>query len=702
MNHRVNRIFLDSIPLKRKLKRYWIGKYERIASSCGREEADRKMKQLGVAIRSYLSDPTRLSNLAMYLKLSGFRSNGMLRQLFEYAETQPHFVLNFLKMYTWGGQPTKSIDSAAGATKRRLEKVKACSSVPVFLLSWLGITLSKGRKEQWERARRDPSDPFHRLARLHSLSEWKSYWGKWYGILSRGWTCPVKDSKKRAIFPEIYNDFDPEFQSSKSYAKDFGDLVSMHQNDDSPLSDEELKFVRTFLDEDVSEYLDQVLWGEDPTAISGVFRWCNILSGHSVGQVQHIRKKGSGSDYRDIAVPNRFIQLALSPGADRLYRLVDELPRDATCDQKRFDTKIQNRVNNPNLYQGSVDLSKATDNLPLTWGESIISHLRNHFDRPMLRPEVELIARTFKDEQNIQKIERIRRHGLSMDLFHTVARAKWEDEGYLMKWTVGQPLGTLPSFAVLAITHNLVLESMAAHLGLRHSPYCVLGDDVVIFNKKLRKRYIREFTSRAIPLSLQKSFEGRLSEFAGKTYIRNCVPFHTPDQSMISWDSLFDWQRVSGIRIPWANLPNSIRRRLIRVTRDQILGTVPSRSRLEQLAKRVYDLILICEVWGRGSHIYPIKDSDSLSEQITGYFMNRVEDHPVPDPLAHSGITFLGGHPITLMGSEFADKNGYFQRFRPVALPEWYKVKFRPCTTEAMVRASARAISRFVDNPSTL
>lgn len=661
----VNRILLKSIPINRKIKGYWTRKYLRIAQNCGIEEAQRKMKHLRVTILSYIADENRSLNLDNYVKSSGFRRNGNLLRLFQYADTQPHLVLNYLKLYSGHTKSTQSVDDAAFSTKQRLDNVRSSDKVPQAMLTWLDVlSLSSRDKAKYYYEAKQKQIMFSHYCRHHTLQEWMAYWKKWYSLCRKGLTSACKADDK-LVFPEVYKDFDVTSQASEAYSADFADLVSLHQNDyDPPLNKEELDFIDGFLHEEIQNQLYEVLWGETP-GYSGLFKHTSILSGTYVGHVHHIRKKGGGTELRDIAVPNRFIQMALSPGAARLYNLVAQFPCDATFNQNKFDTKIQNRVNNVNLYQGSVDLSKATDNLPLSWGETCVQSLINIFGLS-------------SDEER-----------RSIELFSTVARANWEDQGYLINWNVGQPLGSLPSFAMLAITHNFFIESLALSQGLGHSPYVILGDDIVIFNRKLRVAYIRALTRRRIPLSLHKSFSGRLSEFAGKTYIKNCVPFYCSDHNAITWNSLFDWQATTGIRIPWSNLPREIRKRIIKLVKSYDANLDGSINPMK-MASMAYSQAQQCIVFGRGSIQF-------ANEQMIGnpeIFFEEVwsSEKELPDPVYHTGITLIGdGHPVVLMNERYAEKHGYFQRFRPVVLPQWYKDKVRPCATDIAIRAGYKA-----------
>ena len=684
-----NSVILTSIPLNREMKRYWLSKYERIACNCGVDEAIRKFKNLRVQVLRYIADSNRKANLNTYLSSTGFRTNGYLRMLFEYALTQPHYVLNFLKLYSAEQRATKSPDAAAGETKRRLDTVKANEAIPRFLISWLDC-LGSPHGASYKEAGRDPGHPMHRLAVRLSYDEWHQYWLKWYRVLRSGWQSSSSLDYK-PVFPEIYKDYASDSQYSASYLADVADLISMHMTgDDSPLSMDQLEFVDGYLNDEVGDALHAVLWGEMPQ-LDGLFLETSILSGLYVGHVQHIHKKGGGTDLRDIAVPNRFIQNALVPAAGRLYDVVRRLPQDATFDQDKFDTKIQNRVNNDNLYQGSVDLSKATDNLPFSWGDKIIQSLGVIF----APNDDQLLSSIFgaSSPSKIYDVSKDAEFWDSYELFRTIARANWEDEGYFIRWKVGQPLGSLPSFAMLAITHNLLLESLCASLGFTHSPYVVLGDDVVIFNRKVRARYITQLASRGVPLSLHKSYEGRLSEFAGKTYVKGSVPFYCSDHNPVTWNSLLDWQRTTGIRIPYENLPRATRRKIESIAKQRS-GEHPSPKAVKKLANSAYNLVLTCEVRGRGSVQYPISDSTEMSDLIACYFENRITDSPVPDPVKHTGITIIGnGHPVVLMDSRFADKDGYFMRFRPVELPAWYRAKVRPCATDAAISAAIEAVN---------
>lgn len=697
-NHlRVNTVILNSIPLNRKVKRYWISKYERIAQNCGVEEACKKFKQLRVALLNYRADPHRKSNQDRYVSQCGFRTNGMLRALFEYADCQPQYLFSFLKMYTAPTKDRKVLSEVREETHLRLNSVKANPVVPKYLVSWLSLfRRGTGPRREYKRLKGNENHPLHAIARSHSDEEFSAYWYKWRNILRNGWKS-ARQADSKQVFPEIYKDYSASAGRSSSYEDDFRRLVAMHLPEwrytlqsFGGLSDEDINVVDGVLDEDVAGELHRLTDLTD----DGVIRdWLgdDPFLGIAVGQVQHLPKKGGGTDYRDIAVPNRFIQAALEPCANRLYHLLGKLPKDATYDQFRFDRILTNRVTNDCLYQGSVDLSKATDNLPRNWGVSIVEFLMENYD---LSPEERLIRSIYGDDDLRDLMEVQFRE--SWTLFKHVSGANWEDEGVVDTWKVGQPLGSLPSFALLGITHNLLVEAMGCSLGLLHSPYVTLGDDIVIFNAKLRKKYIRELTSRSVPLSLHKSYTGELSEFAGKLYVKNCLPFYCSDHNPLTWNSLFDWQRATGIRIPWHYLPRQLQRHYRKIVAKECKNCgLPSKS-VNTLVDSSYQLIQNLWILPTGSSSYqPLADNSEFMGVISEFFTQVLPDGDVSTPTGNpsSGITMLAGRPVSLLNSKYARKDGWFMRFRPTELPSWYKVKFRPCTTDKVIRSAVIALT---------
>ena len=688
---KVNTVILSSIPLNKKLKAYYISKYTWLAEHNGLKYAASVFKEMREIALAYRADTHRLENREQYLQRMPVRKNGWLRMLFEYLDCHPEYVLNFLKLYVGLEEPVVSVEESANTQDSYLKSRDRSvnTDVPSFLTNWLDLITGKVRVfpseyrlicSHWSederivailgddskvhtisRKRFDELGFLSNYAKGHSYAEFQSYIRKWRQYLRIPKISDdqlVEAAKAAEPLPEMYVDFDRRSEQSESLERDLWNLYNMEIVAETggwvetpTLSPTALSFVESFLSPNLMVLWDSWDFGEGLPAIEKSF-----LDGCYVGNIHHIPKKGTVRR-RPIAAPNRFLQMGMHPAYQILKKMVSHLPKDATFNQDRFDQKITNRVTNENLYVGSVDLSQATDNLPFLWGEKIWNELVRTKVSPLVNQ--------------------------SWDLFVECSRGRWNNDGILSHWTVGQPLGCLPSFMVLSMTHNLFLESLSFQCGYGHSPYCILGDDVVIMTKKLRKQYISQLTKRGIPLSLHKSYEGNLTEFAGKTYIKNHIPFYTSDQSALGFGNLYDYQRATGICIPWDHLPCKLKRRFERESRQwgiQDRSIFPLVYALGQLAN--------C---GKSCYHFDTTDEDSL---LTSYFFHDAvltEDRR-PDPNMQSGIVMISGHPITYLDYGYTEKHGYKQRFREIGLPEWYKRKFRPVSTDKIVHCATLAV----------
>lgn len=200
------------------------------------------------------------------------------------------------------------------------------------------------------------------------------------------------------------------------------------------------------------------------------------------GEVHFLQEPGG--KLRSIASPLRIHQEALRPLAEELYGIVRSLPWDCTFDQTKAIPYIQSHLGKGGQVH-SVDLSSATDMFPVSLQDTAL--------RAILRKE---------DHQHV-------------DLFLEISRATWKSEIGSVKWTKGQPLGLYPSFASFTLTHGLLLLYLAG--GDYHQQFFVVGDDVVIFERKLYDDYISMLDRMRCPWSPDKSISSdKLSEFAGK------------------------------------------------------------------------------------------------------------------------------------------------------------------------------------------
>lgn len=79
-------------------------------------------------------------------------------------------------------------------------------------------------------------------------------------------------------------------------------------------------------------------------------------------------------------------------------------------------------------------------------------------------------------------------------------------------------MGALSSWAMLAITHHVIVKAAALRVGIKSFiDYSVLGDDVVIANDEVAESYLFLMQTLGLEINRQKSVESlKFTEFAKK------------------------------------------------------------------------------------------------------------------------------------------------------------------------------------------
>jgi hypothetical protein len=193
---------------------------------------------------------------------------------------------------------------------------------------------------------------------------------------------------------------------------------------------------------------------------------------------------------RVIAMEDYLSQFTLRPIHDGLLSLLrNKLTQDRTFTQNPFNNWTLDAVSH-SYY--SLDLSAATDRFPVILQKKLLSCIYKNNDFAFAWMNL-LQNRefTYKDKQP-------------------------------MKYTVGQPMGAYSSWAAFTITHHLVV-AYAAHLCniSNFKDYILLGDDIVIKNDKVARKYISLMTKLGVDISLTKTHISKnMYEFA-KRWIRD-------------------------------------------------------------------------------------------------------------------------------------------------------------------------------------
>jgi hypothetical protein len=194
---------------------------------------------------------------------------------------------------------------------------------------------------------------------------------------------------------------------------------------------------------------------------------------------------------RIVGITNWWIQVILEPLHQGLMTILKSIPMDGTFDQVAPVKRLMATVR-PGTRFYSFDLSSATDRLPVQLQRDILN---------ILVPGLGT---------------------LWMDLLGSL---QWTWKSLNKKvpikeisYAVGQPMGAYSSWAMLAISHHVIVQCAALNAGIiGFTDYCVLGDDIVIANDKVAAEYLTLMKLLGVDINLSKSLNSTsFAEFAKK------------------------------------------------------------------------------------------------------------------------------------------------------------------------------------------
>jgi len=204
-------------------------------------------------------------------------------------------------------------------------------------------------------------------------------------------------------------------------------------------------------------------------------------------------KEEAAGKVRVFAMVTFWDQVALKPLHDMLFAFLKLINNDATFDQHASVSRCMEKASRAGKSFG-YDLSAATDRLPLSLQIAILE---------TILPGIGIVW---------GKLLTDRKYFL---LSHKKAYKAFEGP---YKYAVGQPMGALSSWAMLALTHHLIAQ-LAAHRARLHGSqdpcgfwnhewyegYEVLGDDIVIFDEQVASQYLLLMKELGVPINLAKS-----------------------------------------------------------------------------------------------------------------------------------------------------------------------------------------------------
>lgn len=210
-------------------------------------------------------------------------------------------------------------------------------------------------------------------------------------------------------------------------------------------------------------------------------------------------KEEAAGKVRVFAMVDPITQWLLYPLHRFLFAILRRIPMDGTFDQLRPVRRLLRLYRSVPLY--SLDLSSATDRLPAVLQARLLDLLVSGIPLFGQKWKALLVNRTY------------------------VAKSPPFGLDTTVSYAVGQPMGALSSWAMLAFVHHFIIQVAAWEAG--HSrfrlftAYAVLGDDVVIASKSVARSYLRLLDEMGVKCGLAKSIisPGRGLEFAKRTFV---------------------------------------------------------------------------------------------------------------------------------------------------------------------------------------
>lgn len=184
-----------------------------------------------------------------------------------------------------------------------------------------------------------------------------------------------------------------------------------------------------------------------------------------------------GDKARVIAILDYFTQEVLSPFHDTIAEILKGIEQDGTFNQNKIAEMVRVFTQDSKLPLFSLDLTAATDRLPVVLQRLIISRL------------IKIEGFSFL----WQKL-------LTFRTFIT-------DTGVEVRYSVGQPMGAKSSFPMLGLTHHIIVQIAAQRAGLltRFTNYVILGDDIMIADHKVATCYLQLMKDLGLDISDYKS-----------------------------------------------------------------------------------------------------------------------------------------------------------------------------------------------------
>jgi hypothetical protein len=231
--------------------------------------------------------------------------------------------------------------------------------------------------------------------------------------------------------------------------------------------------------------------------------WCELARPHTSYETSALALLPEpAGKVRTVAIADYWTQRLMKPVHDWMMSVLSVLPTDATFGQESsLESYVRYTLVEKVANHYSIDLKSATDLIPITLYETLFTEV---WGKETTELWIALLTdRWFRTPDD--------------PLLHPKLRST------VLRYGRGQPMGTLSSWASMALVHH-ALELFSAQCAgkdpTKFLNYRVLGDDNVTGDPLVAKAYLDVVSDLGVPTSPAKTLVGKLFTFASQKYFQ--------------------------------------------------------------------------------------------------------------------------------------------------------------------------------------
>jgi hypothetical protein len=286
--------------------------------------------------------------------------------------------------------------------------------------------------------------------------------------------------------------------------------------------------------------------------------------GQYIGKLS-IKEEAAGK-LRVFAMTDIWTQICLKPIEQMLAHFLKNLPNDGVYDQHSSEMRARSKSITYGCSYG-YDLSAATDRLPLELQEMVLNqilpnlgtfwgpfltrrdyylYLPDDFAKEIGAHKSAISARAPKGGKAPNSVDI---GGINHPIYYNREMKPW----VRLQYAVGQPMGALSSFAMLAVTHHLIAQ-LAYRVAYKvpdstpwtkdtwYTGYECTGDDIIFFDRFVAEEYLSLMTDFGVPINTTKSV---IATVPCTEYLK-VTSLHGENVGAISWKMLMSGNSLMG------------------------------------------------------------------------------------------------------------------------------------------------------------